>query len=121
MGKKQPDSCGLGPALEVIGGKWKALLLWQVHKAPVRFGELKRLVPKISEKMLIQQLREMEADGIIHRKVFHEVPPRVEYSITDLGAELDNALIPLSKWGKQHAGRIEEQRSGTPSSPALTA
>jgi DNA-binding HxlR family transcriptional regulator len=84
--KKLPDSCGLGPALAVIGGKWKALLLWQIHQAqPCRFGELKRLQPEISEKMLIQHLREMEADGVIHREVFHQVPPRVEYSVTRSG------------------------------------
>ncbi|MER9403566.1 helix-turn-helix transcriptional regulator [Mesorhizobium caraganae] len=118
MGKKQPDSCGLGPALEVISGKWKALLLWQIHKAPARFGELKRLVPDISEKMLIQQLREMEADGIVHREVFPEVPPRVEYSITEFGIELDNALIPLARWGKQHAGRTDGVRPGRASAIA---
>ncbi|ESY82785.1 HxlR family transcriptional regulator [Mesorhizobium sp. LNHC220B00] len=118
MGKKQPDSCGLGPALEVIGGKWKALLLWQIHKAPARFGELKRLVPDISEKMLIQQLREMEADGIVHRQVFAEAPPRVEYSITDFGIELDNALIPLAIWGMQHAGRTDRQWPGKADAPA---
>jgi len=111
MAKKvQPESCGLGPAFQVIGGKWKALLLWLVHQEPRRFGELKRLVPDISEKMLIQHLREMEADGLIHRKVFHEVPPRVEYSATELGISLDNALVPLANWGKKHAAAIAARR-----------
>jgi DNA-binding HxlR family transcriptional regulator len=105
-----PDSCGLGPALEVIGGKWKALLLWRVHQKTRRFGELKRLTAGISEKMLIQQLREMEADGIVHREVFPEVPPRVEYSVTPLGAELDRALSPLAKWGQGHARRLAERQ-----------
>jgi DNA-binding HxlR family transcriptional regulator len=118
MGKKQPDSCGLGPALEAIGGKWKTLLLWQLHKAPARFGELKRLVPEISEKMLIQQLREMETDGLVHREIFAEVPPRVEYSITEFGVELDNALIPLARWGKEYAGRAAGQRQIKASAPA---
>jgi DNA-binding HxlR family transcriptional regulator len=94
---KRPVSRAAGARLG-FSGKWKALLLWQIHKAPARFGELKRLVPDISEKMLIQQLREMEADGIVHREVFPEVPPRVEYSITEFGIELDNALIPLARW-----------------------
>ncbi|MBC8038220.1 MAG: helix-turn-helix transcriptional regulator [Rhizobiales bacterium] len=107
MAKKKPESCGLGPALNVIGGKWKALLLWRIHTQPRRFGELKRLVPEISEKVLIQQLREMEADGIVHREVFHQVPPRVEYSVTKLGASLDTALLPLADWGMKHAKRIE--------------
>jgi DNA-binding HxlR family transcriptional regulator len=106
LAKKQrnlPDSCGLGPAFAVIGGKWKALLLWQIHQAqPCRFGELKRLQPGISEKMLIQHLREMEADGVIHREVFHQVPPRVEYSLTPAGVELDHALAPLAEWGMKY-------------------
>lgn len=106
MAKKiKPESCGLGPAFEVIGGKWKGLLLWLVHTKPRRFGELKRLVPGISEKMLIQTLREMEANGLVHREVFHQVPPRVEYSITRLGVSLDEALVPLALWGQRYAKR----------------
>jgi DNA-binding HxlR family transcriptional regulator len=106
MRGEQPYSCGLGPALEVIGGKWKALILWEIQAEPRRFGELKRLVPGISEKMLIQQLREMEADGLVHREVFHEVPPRVEYSVTELGTSLNQALGPLADWGEKNAERI---------------
>ena len=101
----------MGPALEVIGGKWKALLLWQIHKAPARFGELKRLVPDISEKMLIQQLREMEADGIVARKDYQEIPPRVEYALTEFGVSLAEALRPLCDWGREHMSRIEKART----------
>jgi DNA-binding HxlR family transcriptional regulator len=120
MAKKIPESCGVGPALEVIAGKWKALLLWQIHTQPHRFGELKRRISGISEKMLIQHLREMEADGIVQRRIFHEVPPRVEYSVTELGAELDNALIPLANWGKRHASRLSEGRpADAEKAPAL--
>ena len=93
------------------------MLLWQIHKAPARFGDLKRLAPDISEKMPIQQLREMEADGIVHRAVFPEVPPRVEYSITEFGIELDNALIPLSGVAS-NAGRTDRQRPGKASALA---
>ncbi len=75
-----PYVCGLGPAIDVISGKWKALLLWAIAEKPCRFGELKRAVPGITEKMLIQHLRELEADGIVHREVFHEIPPKVVYS-----------------------------------------
>jgi DNA-binding HxlR family transcriptional regulator len=100
------DTCGLVPALDVIGGKWKALVLWEMNTRPRRFGEFKRLVPGISEKMLIQALREMERDGIVHREVFHEVPPRVEYSVTEFGATLNAALEPLCSWGQQHMERI---------------
>jgi hypothetical protein len=65
MKSKKPYNCGIGPAFEVIGGKWKAVILWELHVQPRRFGELRRLLPDISEKMLIQQLRELEADGIV--------------------------------------------------------
>jgi DNA-binding HxlR family transcriptional regulator len=106
MKKHEPYTCGLGPALDVIGGKWKALILWELNDGPCRFGELKRRVSGISEKMLIQQLREMESDGIVHREVFHQVPPRVEYSVTEFGASLNEALEPLCEWGEQHMRRI---------------
>ncbi|WP_432286382.1 helix-turn-helix domain-containing protein [Aminobacter sp. BA135] len=114
MAKTQPESCGLGPAFQVIGGKWKALILWLVHTEPRRFGELKRLVPDISEKMLIQQLREMEADGLVQREIFHELPPRVEYSATPLGQSLDEALGPLASWGKEHGAAIEARKAKSP-------
>lgn len=102
---KRPHVCGIGPAFEVIGGKWKALILWELHGQPRRFGELKRLLGDISEKMLIQQLREMEADGLVHREVFPEVPPRVEYSTTALGASLNVAMGPLADWGDRYAAQ----------------
>jgi DNA-binding HxlR family transcriptional regulator len=101
--KEQPYSCGLGPAFEVIGGKWKALILWEVSEKPRRFGELKRLVPGISEKMLIQQLRELEQDGLITRHAFPEVPPRVEYALSDWGVRLNAALSALADWGEVYA------------------
>jgi DNA-binding HxlR family transcriptional regulator len=105
-----PYSCGLEPALDVIGGKWKVLILWPLHPQPRRFGELRRLVPGISEKMLIQQLRQMEADGIVARKVFHEIPPKVEYSLTEFGVSLKEVLTPLCEWGSQHMQRIISMR-----------
>jgi DNA-binding HxlR family transcriptional regulator len=110
MKQVQPYTCGLGPALDLIGGKWKALILWEISTQPRRFGELRRRVPGISEKMLIQQLRELEADGIVHREVFLEVPPRVEYSVTKLGVSLNTALEPLCEWGEQHMEQISARR-----------
>jgi DNA-binding HxlR family transcriptional regulator len=100
--KPQVYGCGLEAALAVVGGKWKPIVLWQLAPEPRRFGELRRLVTGISEKMLIQQLREMEADGIVHRKVYHEVPPKVEYSLTAFGVSLDKALTSLCEWGNKH-------------------
>ena len=108
-------SCGLEAALDVVGGKWKVLILWQLAAAPRRFGELKRLVSGISEKMLIQQLREMEVDGIVRRKVYLQVPPKVEYSATPLGVSLNEALIPLCDWGTKHMTRISALHRECPS------
>jgi DNA-binding HxlR family transcriptional regulator len=102
MRSKEPDSCGFGTALQVIGGKWKISLLWELHLRPHRFAELRRLLPGVSEKVLTQQLRQMEADGLVARHDYAEVPPRVEYSITPLGLTLNEAVTALSKWGKQH-------------------
>ena len=102
--------CGIEAALDVIGGKWKPIVLWHLAPAPRRLGELRRLVAGISEKMLIQSLRELEADGIIARKDFHEVPPRVEYSMTRFGVSLTEALRPLCEWGGRHKRRIEVLR-----------
>ncbi|MFF5633610.1 winged helix-turn-helix transcriptional regulator [Streptomyces sp. NPDC012825] len=98
-----PDGhvCGIDTAMEVIGGKWKVLLLWALHEQPYRrFGELRRLVPGITEKVLASHLREMEADGIVDRVSYDEVPPRVEYTLTDSGVRLNDALEPLAEWGR---------------------
>lgn len=103
-------SCGLDAAVAVIGGKWKPLILWALHAKPQRFGELRRNISGITEKMLIQQLRELEADGVVHRESFHEVPPRVEYSLTKLGDSLNEALLPLGDWGDKHLKKIEAVR-----------
>lgn len=104
---KKPYGCGIGPAFEVIGGKWKAVILWELNEQARRFGELKRLVPGITEKMLIQQLREMELAGLVDREVFQEVPPHVEYSTTKLGKSLNVALGPLADWGDRYARAMD--------------
>ena len=98
--------CGLSAALAVVGGKWKPLVLWNLLGGPRRFGELRRSIAGISEKMLIQQLRELEADGVVSRHDFGEVPPRVEYAMTDFGTTLIEALKPLCGWGATHMERI---------------
>ncbi|TIP24248.1 MAG: helix-turn-helix transcriptional regulator [Mesorhizobium sp.] len=106
MATNLPEACGLGPAFRVINGKWKGTILWLCRKQPRRPGELRRLIPDVSEKMLIQHLREMVADGLLDRHDFGEIPPRVEYSVTDLGRELDDVLAPLAHWGLKHADRL---------------
>ena len=105
--------CGLEAALSVVGGKWKPIVLWRLAGGGRRFGELRRLVEGISEKMLIQQLREMEADGIVARKDFQVIPPRVEYALTELGNSLAEVLRPLCEWGHEHMARIERTKAKT--------
>ena len=102
MAKRTYD-CGIGPAFEVVGGKWKAAILWELAEGPVRFGELKRRVRGVTEKMLIQQLRELERDRLITRTAFPEVPPRVEYALTEWGAGLNETLAPIADWGEAYA------------------
>jgi DNA-binding HxlR family transcriptional regulator len=101
-----PYICGIDAALDVVSGKWKGLVLWELHAHGIRrFGELRRALPGVSEKMLTQHLREMEEDGLIRRKVYAEVPPKVEYSLTDAGSSLNEALRPLGEWGRERLHR----------------
>lgn len=101
-----PYICGIDAALDVISGKWKGLVLWELHAHGTRrFAELRRGLPGVSEKMLTQHLRQMEEDGLIRRKVYAEVPPKVEYSLTDLGVSLNEALGPLGRWGQERLVR----------------
>jgi DNA-binding HxlR family transcriptional regulator len=103
MMKEENPACGIEPAFEVIGGKWKALILWELRDGKLRFGELKRRVAGASEKMLIQQLRALERDGLLTRHVFPTVPPHVEYSLTAWGVSLNAALGPICEWGDDYA------------------
>ncbi len=102
--------CGLDAAVDVMGGKWKALILWALSVEPRRFGELRRELDTVSEKVLIQQLRELERDGIVHREVHEQVPPKVVYSLTEMGSALDKAMSDLGSWGEQHMHQIIETR-----------
>lgn len=92
-------NCPVAATLELIGGKYKALILWHLSGEVLRFGALSRLVPEATPKMLTQQLRELEADGLVARKVYPVVPPKVEYSLTELGASLFPILKAMYAWG----------------------
>ncbi|GAA4023446.1 helix-turn-helix domain-containing protein [Allokutzneria multivorans] len=94
--------CGTEATMDLIGGKWKVSLLWVLAQRSARFGELRRALPGITEKVLAAHLREMESGGLVHREAHDEVPPRVEYSLTPLGCSLNEALEPLGKWGREH-------------------
>jgi DNA-binding HxlR family transcriptional regulator len=95
-------TCPIEAVVGVIGGKWKCGILFNLLPGPRRFGELRRAMGPITEKMLIQQLRELEADGVVHRELFPEVPPKVEYSLTEHGQTLQEVLQALCTWGKRH-------------------
>lgn len=113
MSARNPQTfvCGLDAGIDVVGGKWKSLILWSLSDGAKRFGELKRSLEGVSEKMLIQHLRELERDEVVHREVHHVVPPKVEYSLTGFGTALIDALRPLGAWGCQHKERLEAIRN----------
>lgn len=100
---KKPFSCGLGPALSIITGKWKPVILWRLHDKAFRFSELQKSIDNITEKMLFEQLRELEESGLVERIDYNELPLRVEYSLTPLGRDLNDILDPLASWGKTYA------------------
>lgn len=100
--------CPVTATLDVIGGKWKPIILWLLKGQTRRFSELKRNLPGITQKMLTQQLRELEADGIIHREIYPQVPPKVEYSLTSKGETLTPVLDQMAAWGRLH---VEELRA----------
>lgn len=100
-------TCGLDATLRVIAGKWKPLILYFLAQGgPTRYGELRRAVRDVSDKMLIQQLKELEADGLVKRTDYKEVPPRVDYSLTPLGHSLAEALVPLCSWGTENLAEV---------------
>ena len=99
--------CFFELTLSLIGGKWKPVILYHLAQEKVmRFGELGRSLPEITQRMLTKQLRELEADGLVHREVYREVPPKVEYSLTELGHELIPIFLELRKWGMKYEERM---------------
>lgn len=109
--RRGPYICGIDAAMDVVSGKWKSLILWELHHYGTRrFAELRRGLPGVSEKMLSQHLREMEEDGLVHREVYAEVPPKVEYSLTEHGVSLNAALAALGEWGTERIRRIGAEK-----------
>jgi DNA-binding HxlR family transcriptional regulator len=107
MARRGPYICGIDAAMDVVAGKWKSLILWELdNHGTRRFAQLRRGLPGVSEKMLVQHLREMEEDGLVRREVYREVPPKVEYSLTEHGVSLNAALAPLGDWGTARIRRI---------------
>lgn len=96
---KQATNCPVEATIELIGGKYKALILWHLSEGKLRFSELRKLIGSATAKMLTQQLRELEAQSLIHREVFPIIPPKVEYSLTELGKSLMPILVAMRDWG----------------------
>jgi DNA-binding HxlR family transcriptional regulator len=99
--------CPIENTLDILGGKWKPLILYFLLHGTKRFGELQRLMPQVTRQMLTQHLRELEADGIVRREVYQQVPPKVEYSLTDLGKSLEPVLQVMLAWGVEYAQRTD--------------
>jgi DNA-binding HxlR family transcriptional regulator len=102
-------SCPVETTLSVIGGKWKALIMYYLLQRTRRYNELKRMLPHVTPQMLTLQLRELERDGVVIRTVYAEVPPRVEYALTDLGRSLEPVLLAMLTWGEAYQQRAVEQ------------
>jgi len=100
--KRLTDTCGMAVALRVIGGRWKPAILCRLAYGRMRYGELKKSIEGISERMLVAQLRELEQDGVVRRMVYAEVPPRVEYEMTELAESMRPMLNAMSEWGNLH-------------------
>ena len=108
--EKPPGAiCPVRTTLNVLGGKWKLLILSCLLTGPQRYGELRRLMPEITEKMLIQELRELEADDIVERIVYQQVPPKVEYQLTEHGRRVQPMFAELISWGQRYRDRKLEE------------
>jgi DNA-binding HxlR family transcriptional regulator len=101
---KNHYGCPVQGTINVVSGKWKVIAIWHLGFGPKRFAQLRKLLPGISEKVLTSQLRQLETDGIVHRKVTHASPPQVTYSLTGAGEELIEPMSVLCSWGTRHLG-----------------
>jgi DNA-binding HxlR family transcriptional regulator len=102
------NKCPVETSLDILAGKWKILILWYLRSETKRFSELQKLLPRTTQKMLIQKLRELEEDGIVHREVYPVVPPKVEYSLTEYGKTLKPILKQLYLWGDIHKEKFKK-------------
>jgi DNA-binding HxlR family transcriptional regulator len=106
--------CSVEAAISLIDGKWKCVILFQLLGGTVRFNEIRRRVPGVTQRMLTNQLRELEADGLIERKVYAEVPPKVEYSLSPLGRSMEPVLVALKRWGDVNIGLFAKSADPVP-------
>lgn len=108
---ENPLDCPMVMTINIIGGKWKPVILHMLSSNSMRFGQLKKNIPPVSQKVLTQQLRELELDGIVSRTVYPEVPPRVDYALTALGESLTPVIETLYRWGEDHLGSETHKQS----------
>ncbi|WP_405111420.1 helix-turn-helix domain-containing protein [Paenibacillus sp. FSL K6-1217] len=104
-------ACPVEFTLDVIGGKWKGVLLYHMMDSTVRFNEFRRICPSITQRMLTLQLRELEEDGVVHREVYHQVPPKVEYSLTEFGRTLIPIIKLMRDWGLEYQAKQQTSES----------
>jgi DNA-binding HxlR family transcriptional regulator len=111
MSRERPYNahCPIESATHVIGGKWKGRIVFHLLDGAIRFNQLQRLIPSATQRMLTLQLRELERDGIISRKDFEEVPPRVEYSLTCIGEQLRGVVTAMRQWGMLYVDTLEQE------------
>ncbi|MCW3061273.1 MAG: helix-turn-helix domain-containing protein [Capsulimonas sp.] len=104
--------CSVEATLDVIGGKWKSVILFHLLGGAKRFGELQRMLPGVTQRMLTLQLRELEEDGVVHREIYRQIPPKVEYSLTEYGQTLESILCQMREWGEGFVGRNAGNKAG---------
>lgn len=107
----KPHGCPVTEAFHIMGGKWKPVIVYHLRNGDKRFGELRRLIPDASQKMLTQQLRSLERDGVIHREIFKQIPPRVDYSLTKLGKTIQPIYKKMDLWLSTHEEEVVRARS----------
>jgi DNA-binding HxlR family transcriptional regulator len=120
MCRNQEYFCGLQFVMEIIAGKWKAPVIWMIGEKTLRFGELEKMLPYTARKVIVDQLKELETDGVVNRVVYAQVPPKVEYSLTERGLMLIPYLDALGRWGRKHMDILNEKmvlESGTVATP----
>ena len=115
----QQYSCPVEATLDVIGGKWKGIILYKLLERPKRFTELKRELRAVTQRMLTLQLRELEEDGIVHREIYREIPPKVEYSLTEFGKTLEPILLAMFTWGNRYNSQVVTRKSAQAATIAL--
>ncbi|GHO56118.1 winged helix-turn-helix transcriptional regulator [Ktedonobacter robiniae] len=111
MKQVEEIACPVEVTLSIVGGKWKPIIIWYLLSGTKRFGQLRRLIPGATQQMLTMQLRELEQAGVLHRQVYAQVPPKVEYSLTELGQSLEPVICQLADWGEWYCAQTGRERS----------